>query len=199
MEVLAISKSNEKEIIKRTVRVLKKGGVIVYPTDTSYGIGGDPTNPEAVEKIFKIKKRPKSRPVLMVSSSRHQAAKYAQMPDLAKLWPAPVTLVLNPKPSAISPRLIKENGIALRVPKNKLVQKICRAFGKPVISTSANLTGEPPLYDAKEVIKMFQKSKIKPDLIIDAKKLPKRKASTIIDARGGEIKLSVRARLKYEY
>jgi len=189
MEVLAISKSNEKEIIKRTVRVLKKGGVIVYPTDTSYGIGGDPTNPEAVEKIFKIKKRPKSRPVLMVSSSRHQAAKYAQMPDLAKLWPAPVTLVLNPKPSAISPRLIKENGIALRVPKNKLVQKICRAFGKPVISTSANLTGEPPLYDAKEVIKMFQKSKIKPDLIIDAKKLPKRKASTIIDARGGEIKI----------
>ncbi|MBU2508762.1 threonylcarbamoyl-AMP synthase [Patescibacteria group bacterium] len=169
--------------IGRAVNILKRGGVIAFPTETTYGLGCDPRNKKAVQRLYKIKGRSTEKKFPLVASSRLQVLKMACMnateQKLAKKhWPGPLTLIL----SLGSGR----EYVAIRVSSYPLVRKLTRALGYPIIATSANRSGEPPCMSGQAVASLFAGKKNAPDLILDGGKLPSSKPSTVarINERG---------------
>ncbi len=141
------------EEVKACVTVLRKGGTILYPTDTIWGIGCDATNDVAVKKIFEIKKRPTSKAMVILVSQISQLEMYAEIPemawDLVEFAENPLTIVY-PGAKRISPALISEDGsIAIRVVKDEFCKMLINTIRKPLVSTSANISGElaPAFFD----------------------------------------------------
>src|SRR3989339_372410 len=153
--------------LQQVIESLKAGCTIIYPTETCYGIGGDATNPEVVEKIYKIKQRREEKPFLVVVPDVAMAMEYlewsSQLDEIAsKYWPGPLTIVGRLKDQKIErlPKLASgvvppDGTIALRVTAHPVASELARALGGPLISTSANISGKEPSYSASEVIKMF--------------------------------------------
>lgn len=164
--------------IKEAINALKRGQVIVYPTDTAYALGGIFNSQAVVKKILKIKKRTNSK-FTLVASSMSQVENFFKPGRLLKktakqFWPGPYSIVVSPI-------------YAVRVPGNKIARRLSRAVGRPLIATSANISSQPALYSAQEVFEEFKRQKNQPDLIIDAGKLPNKKPSTIVMVRNGKI------------
>jgi L-threonylcarbamoyladenylate synthase len=137
-----------REILQETVAQLKRGNTILYPTDTIYGIGCDATNFEAVEKIYKIKERDPNKSLLILVDSFPMLDRYIEeVPDMAwevlKLNKKPLTIVFD-RPKAVAENLIaSDNSLAIRVTNDPLCRAIIRGLRKPIVSTSANLSGQP--------------------------------------------------------
>ena len=150
------------KIIEEAVYVIKNGGVIVYPTDTCYGIGCDATNPLAIEKIFRIKGREKDKPLPLIASSIEMIEKYVIMDERAKKLYAkfPGISVAMRKKGLEIPDSVNREKLAFRIPANEISKKLCELSGKPLISTSANKSGDPSPYSIIEV-----KSSLKDSLI----------------------------------
>ena len=148
-----------EEDIKKAVEVLKKGGVILYPTDTVWGIGCDATNAEAVKRVYEIKQRDDSKAMICLVDSDARLQRYVRnVPDVA--WqlidslkansqepkansPKPTTLILDGAVN-LAPNLIAEDGsIALRITQEAFSKELCYRFQKALVSTSANISGEP--------------------------------------------------------
>jgi L-threonylcarbamoyladenylate synthase len=135
-----------REEIKKCADILRKGGVILYPTDTVWGIGCDATNAEAVQKIFKIKNREESKSMIVLVAEPHQVSFYAEVPevtkDLVEYAERPLTIIY-PKAKGIAKSLIAEDGsIGIRVVKDEFCQELIHFLHKPIVSTSANISGE---------------------------------------------------------
>ncbi len=135
------------EEVNKVIAVLRKGGTILYPTDTIWGIGCDATNEQAVKKIFEIKKRPPAKSLLILLADASQLEYYATVPevawDLVEYAENPLTIVY-PDARQIAPSLISEDGtIAIRVVKDEFCKMIINSLRKPLVSTSANISGEP--------------------------------------------------------
>jgi len=183
MKIIKLSKA----AIGQAAEILKNSGVVVGPSDTVYGIFCDAINKKAVEKIFKIKKRPKSKPLAVFVKDIGQAKKLAFINDkqeefLRKNTPGKITLILKKKPSCgLSDAVGGEGTIGIRIIKNKLINKLLIKIKKPLAQTSANISGQPATTKIGEVLKQFKNQKIKPDLIIDAGDLPQSRPSKIID------------------
>ena len=130
-----------KKEIDNTIKVLEKGGVILYPTDTIWGIGCDATNCEAISKIFKIKKRNNSKALIsLVSDSKHLKEITGFIPKI-DITSKPTTIVYN-SASKISTKLLSKNGsAAIRIVQDSFCKKLIKKFGKPIVSTSANVSG----------------------------------------------------------
>ena len=138
--------------IKNAVEVLRKGGVILYPTDTVWGIGCDATNPEAVRRVYDIKQRDDSKALICLVDSDSRLQRYVrQVPDVA--WQLidslkdsdakPTTIILDGAVN-LAPNLIAEDGsIALRITNEAFSRELCYRFQKALVSTSANISGEP--------------------------------------------------------
>ncbi|MDD5570508.1 MAG: L-threonylcarbamoyladenylate synthase [Bacteroidales bacterium] len=132
--------------IKRAIETLSKGGVILYPTDTIWGIGCDATNEKAVEKIYKIKGRAASKSMIILLDDFHKLKKFTEdIPQYALKFiensTKPLTIIY-PKAKGIASNLIAKDGsIGIRIPKNEFCKKLVKEFGKPIVSTSANLCG----------------------------------------------------------
>lgn len=157
--------------VQQAVAVLKRQGVIVYPTDTAYGLGGIYNSKKVVNKILKIKKR-QDKKFTLVASSLAQVEKnfklnLTQKKLAQKFWPGPLSIVVS-------------KNFAVRVPSKKVTRDLAHQIGKPLIATSTNLSGGQTLYDVKKIIEQFKNKKNQPDLIIDAGKLPKKKVSTVV-------------------
>jgi len=172
----AIIKVTNKGAIGHAVSVLNSGGIVVYPTETSYGLGADATNDKAVKNIIRIKKRSKSKKISVAFSDIRMARKYLIITKNAEklvkaFMPGPLTLIVESKNKPTKK-------VGFRIPDNDFVRRLIRKFGKPITATSANISGRSDLYKIKDVIKIFN-SKV--DLIIDGGNLPKRKPSTIFD------------------
>lgn len=195
MEVLKYSEKDHKKIIAQSVQALKEGKTVVYPTDTSYGICCDLTNPKARARFYKIKERTPKQPVHIIVSSPEWSKKIARWNKSASLlakqfWPGAISLVLPLKQKGRSlPQYLKiisagTGTVGLRLPDNKVALSLAHVFGKPIPATSANpsahLSKGYDSYSSKDVIAQFSKQKYKPDIIIDAGKLPKRKPSTMV-------------------
>jgi L-threonylcarbamoyladenylate synthase len=139
---------NQTEDIKNAVDVLRKGGVILYPTDTVWGIGCDATNAEAVAKVYKIKRRDDSKALICLVDSDARLQKYVRsVPnvawDLLEIAEKPTTVILDDAVN-LAPNLIAEDGsIALRITKEAFSKELCYRFQKALVSTSANISGEP--------------------------------------------------------
>lgn len=181
MVILSTRKKYQSIAVREAVRALRHGGVIAFPTETTYGLGCDPRNAKAVARIFMIKGREKKKSLILVASSIVQVKKIAHLVGanlaFARMhWPGPLTLVL--------PKKNKKGDVAIRVSSSKFVQELTSAYGFPIIATSANRSGEPDCRSGKAVVRIFDGRKDVPDLVIDMGVLPRRKPSTV--ARIGE-------------
>lgn len=147
---------NQQEDIKNAIEVMKQGGVILYPTDTVWGIGCDATNAEAVEKVYKIKKRDDSKALICLVDSDARLQRYVRnVPnvawDILDIATKPTTIILDGAIN-LAPNLIAEDGsIALRITKEPFSHELCYRFQKPLVSTSANISGEPPAANYNDI------------------------------------------------
>jgi L-threonylcarbamoyladenylate synthase len=140
-----------KEEVFKCLPVLKSGGTILYPTDTIWGIGCDATNEQAVKKIFEIKKREESKSMIILLDAPEKLNKYVKnVPELAwdliEYSESPLTIVYRGAVNLAKNLISSEETIAVRIVKNPFCIELLRKFGKPVVSTSANISGtEAPL------------------------------------------------------
>ncbi|MDY6206582.1 MAG: L-threonylcarbamoyladenylate synthase [Prevotella sp.] len=138
----------EKDI-RNTVEVMRKGGIILYPTDTIWGIGCDATRADAVAKVYEIKQRIDSKAMICLVDSANRLQRYIRnVPDVAwdiiELATKPTTLVLDGAAN-LAPQLLAEDGsVAIRVTNEPFSKELCYRFQKPIVSTSANVSGMPP-------------------------------------------------------
>ncbi|MDO8424498.1 MAG: L-threonylcarbamoyladenylate synthase [bacterium] len=172
--------------IKEAIRIIKNGGVIVAPTDTVYGLICDATNQKAVERLFKIKQRPKNKAVPIFVKDVETAKKLAEIDKaqekfLEKVWPGKITAVLKLKNQRSKLYGVGKITVALRVPGSKLILELLKKTKKPLTGTSANVSGQPASGNVKEVLRQFEGRKYQPDLVIDAGSLPGSNPSKIID------------------
>ena len=137
-----------KTEVRRAVETLRKGGIILYPTDTVWGLGCDATDSDAVARIYALKKSADKKSMLVIVDSIDRAAVYTdRVPhvawDLLEVADKPLTLIL-PGAHGISQELIPDEGtIGVRVPEHEFCRQMCRLLGRPVVSTSANISGMP--------------------------------------------------------
>jgi len=210
MKIIKIdSKKPAKAEIDLIVDYLKRGKVIVYPTDTIYGIGCAAADKKAINRIYKIKKRSKKKPLLILVSSLAMAKKYCRINKkqekyLRKVWagklklksdfghpksdfvagPSPVSVIL--KSRGVLPKELAGGGdsLAVRLPNSELLVKIIRETGVPIVSTSLNISGKENLTNVGEIGRYFGKKKKNnerlPDLAVDAGELAS-KPSKLID------------------
>ena len=143
----ALNSDIEAEIVK-SLSVLRSGGVILYPTDTIWGFGCDATDDQAVEKIFRIKNRPEKKSMIVLIASSRDILKYVAAPppeiwDLIENTPTPLTIIF-PGGIGLAPRLIDEEGnVAIRVVQDEFCRHLIKRLRKPLVSTSANISGKP--------------------------------------------------------
>jgi len=192
MKKLSITNHSRQEVIAEAVKVLKQGGVIVYPTETAYGLGADFLNSSAVKKVYRIKGRGFEKKLSVLVGSLSMAKKLVgfnrkSLALAGKYWPGPLTLVL--------PRLDKLETLGARLSSNKLATAIVRKLNRPLTSTSANFSGKPECYSSACVKQQFKARKYQPDLIIDAGRLPRRKVSTVVQAAGDGLKVLRRGKI----
>lgn len=190
MEIVKYRKRNHKQIIRYCTSALKGGKVVAYPTDTSYGLAVDASNLKAIKKLYRVKERSLRQPVHIIVPSVAYAKKTVKWDALAlklakKFWPGPLTLVLRLKAKRVGLRMLsaQTNYLGVRMPRNKIALDLTKHLKKPITTTSANpssRTGGVDSYQAGEVLKQFKNKKYKPDIVIDAGKLPMRKPSTMV-------------------
>lgn len=176
------------------ISCLKQGGVIIYPTDTTYALGGDATNEAAMAKIFRIKSRDESKTLPIIVKSLEAAREWVYFSEseeelAERYWPGPLTLLLEAKDTALAKTVIKDNRVAVRVPDNKIAQELSAHLGAPLSATSANLAGSGIFYKTKDVIQSLAANINLVDYIIDAGPLLERGVSTMARLADGRIEI----------
>lgn len=173
----------ESDVCVEAVQCLKSGGIIAIPTDTVYGLGADPFNSDAVQKLYTFKGRPDGKPIPLVLSSVSDVHRVAQnLPDYffyltERFWPGGLTIIVEAKD--LLPILTAGgNTVGVRIPDNPLLLQILQAFGGPAAITSANFSGEPPATSPQEI---DEKLASRIDLIVDGGKTPGPIPSTVYD------------------
>ncbi|MEG0795722.1 MAG: L-threonylcarbamoyladenylate synthase [Odoribacter sp.] len=136
-----------KEELRKTNEILRNGGVILYPTDTIWGLGCDATNEEAVKRIYDIKKRADNKSMLVLLDDAGKIGSYAHVPDIAldliEVTDKPLTIIY-PEAKGLARNLIAEDGsIGIRITSEEFTKSLLFRFHKPIVSTSANISGEP--------------------------------------------------------
>ncbi|MBN9313222.1 MAG: threonylcarbamoyl-AMP synthase [Chryseobacterium sp. 39-10] len=133
--------------MEEVIQILKSGGTILYPTDTIWGIGCDATNVDAIQKIYDIKKREPSKSLIILVESEKRLQDLVDVPEMAweimDLSDKPVTIIYD-QPRGLPKILLAEDGsIGIRLVKNKFLKKLISGLNQPLVSTSANLSGDP--------------------------------------------------------
>ncbi len=136
------------EDLKKAIETLKEGGIILYPTDTIWGIGCDATNEEAVEKLYAIKKRERNKSMLILLDNPAKLQTYVQeVPeiawDLIDLTDKPLTIIFEGAKNLATNLICDDGTIGIRITSESFSQELCKRFRKPIVSTSANLSGMP--------------------------------------------------------
>lgn len=186
MQIIKMNqKKPELEIIKQAAEVLKAGGLVVYPTDTAYGLGGNALDKKVIKKVYEIKGRDFTKPTHVIVRNWQMIEQLCYPNKLAKklydkFLPGPLTLILPKRPSV--PDILTANlpTLGVRIPNNHVTMKLSSHLSFPYTTPSANRAGEPTPYSINEVKKVLDISKV--DLILNAGKLPKVLPSTIVDA-----------------
>jgi tRNA threonylcarbamoyl adenosine modification protein (Sua5/YciO/YrdC/YwlC family) len=167
--------------INNAVKVLKKGGVIIYPTDTFYGIGCDIMNKKAIERVYQIKQRDRKQPFSFICPDLKDISKYAKVSNFAyrnmkRLLPGPYTFVLSGSKMVPKIMLTKRRTAGIRVPDNIIATTIASELGNPIISTSVTDNDGNALDDPTFIYDMFHK---RVDLVIDSGKVSGKPSSVI--------------------
>lgn len=187
------------ESMVEAVRIIQRGGVVVHPTETCYGLACDLTNVEAVERLFVLKKRPTREAVSALFPSIEEAKKYVLWNTLAeklakKYLPGPLTMVLKLReiPEGDLPSIVclpDQETLGIRLSSHPIAQELANKAGIPLSTTSANVHGKPSLYSAQEVRDQFSTESLQPDLILDGGLLPAALPSTVVAVRGNSLEV----------
>ena len=172
--------------LQRAVEILRRGGVVAYPTDTLYGLAVDPRSDQAVQRLFAVKEREQGRAVPLIAASLEQASQAAVFTDVARraaaaLWPGPLTFVLDSTAALARGARADDGSVAIRVPASGIARQLAEALGFCVTATSANRSGEPPSASAVAVSHALGD---RIDLVLDGGDTPGGLPSTIVDLRG---------------
>ncbi|MCJ7498347.1 MAG: L-threonylcarbamoyladenylate synthase [candidate division Zixibacteria bacterium] len=187
-EILKLDKEKQlKKILRQATEVIKKGGVVAFPTETVYALGADAMNKNAVKKIFRLKKREADKQIALFLLKPEELNKFVKdVTSPAKrlmnnFWPGPLTLIFKSKAGKFSHLIGKEEKIGIRVSSSKIVQSLLRQTRTPLTATSANLSGLKGSFSADEVLKDFD-GKI--ELILDGGSSEKIVPSSVVDVSG---------------
>jgi len=175
--------------IQKAAKIINKGGIVIFPTDTVYGIGCDPYNQKAVLSLYKIKKREKTKPLPVIGYSKKELEKIAEFNNKAEkiaelFWPGPITLILKVKDENIRKSLGLGKKIAVRVPNNQCALSLLKEC-KLLVATSANISGTTSLTDPDDCKKDLDGY----DLLIDGGILSDDGESTIVEIDGNKVRI----------
>lgn len=176
------------------VALLREGGVLVFPTETSYGIGCDATNEAAVAKVFAAKNRPEGKGTPMLVASIEHARSYVDFSQTAQrlaetYWPGALNLVLPVQPGMHGARCQTDGTQSVRVSSHPFIQNLFQQFDRPLVATSANPSGSEALYDVLNIEQTFGDRALLIDGIVDIGLLPFVPASTTVRVTGDRVEL----------
>ncbi len=189
-----VKESDLRREVDEAVRVLREGGIILYPTDTVWGLGCDATNAEAVDRIYRLKRSENKKSMLVLCASANMVVRYVnRAPGIAfevmEMATSPLTLIL-PGATGVAANLIPDEGtLGIRVPDHEFCRRMLRALQRPVVSTSANISGEATPAGLQEVSREIIDGV---DFVVNPRfeGKPTRKASSIIAfGEGGEVRI----------
>lgn len=174
--------------MKKVVEILRKGGIVVFPTETAYGLGCDATNAAAVRRIYHIKGRERGKPLPVIAADIRQVKKFFHLDGsalrLAKQhWPGPFTIILPARDSRL--RRAVGRTVGVRVSSNRVARALAAGLGRPIVATSANRSGGKTCYSVSSIRRQLPLASI--DGVIDIGTLPRRKPSTIIRIEHGNV------------
>jgi L-threonylcarbamoyladenylate synthase len=175
------------------VAVISRGGVVAIPTDTLYGLAVDPFSSTAIAHLFAVKGRATERAVALVAADSEQVSRQlGALPPAARAlawryWPGPLTLLVERPPSVPAELTGGSHLVGVRVPNHDVARELCRACGRLLTATSANITGEPASDDPDHIAHVFADRGV--DLLLDAGKTPGGPPSTIVEAHGDSVRL----------
>lgn len=174
--------------LKKPAEVIKQGGIVIFPTETVYGIGTNGMDAEAIEKLYKIKERPYHKPISLLVSDIHMVNSIAKdITDLEyklmeKFFPGPLTIILKKKNIVPDILTAGQNTVGVRIPSGKIARKLIEYVGKPIATSSANISGKPSKTNMKNVMEEFKEQV---DYFIDGGKSEIGIASTVIQVIDG--------------
>lgn len=173
----------EAHLLEKAARILKNGGVIAYPTETVYGIGCNAFDAQAVERVYNLKGRDRSKAMILIAGDSVQVHELVEtIPEAAErlienFWPGPLTIIFETA-SHLREHTVRARTVAVRIPDCTICLELIKQTGFPLVSTSANLAGEPPATLAEQVQAAFGDQL---DLIIDGGPTPESLPSTLVD------------------
>lgn len=179
-----IDENNRKEVIEEAAAIIRKGGIVAFPTETVYGLGADAMNKEAVGKIFDAKGRPHDNPLIVHIADKADLSRYAvDIPDIAwkiadKFWPGPITILLKKNKCIPYETTANLETVGIRFPSNTIAQDFIKASGRPIAAPSANISGRPSPTDVERCVEDLDG---KVDCIIGGENCKVGVESTIID------------------
>ena len=190
--------SCDKKGIKSTCEIINQGGVVIFPTDTTYGIGCDPYNKESIERIYEIKQRDKSKPFPILVYSRKIAEKIVCFDELSlkfaeQFWPGPLTLVLSSHDNKLKNALGVSDKIAIRIPNHQCTLELLKKCSF-LVGTSANLSGESSCTDPEDCLQNIENY----DVFVDGGPIASKGESTIIEIENEKIRIIREGALKKE-
>ena len=188
-----------KENLKEIKEILDQDGIIIYPTDTVYGIGCNCYSEKALKKLYSFKNRPLSKPINVLTDSKEKIESIAknitekEQELMEKYMPGDLTLIVDKKETVPNLLTANLNTVGVRIPNHEMALEILKAYPYPLATTSVNLSGDSPGIEVSDFIEEF---KNKVDIIIDGGKSPIGTPSTIVRVEKNEIKILREGRLK---
>ena len=183
VRVLRIKPENpDPRVVGEAVEIMRGGGLVVYPTDTVYGLGTDPFNAEAVEKVHRAKRR-RGKPLPILLSDPGQAERIAVVTKKARrlmeeFWPGQLTIILEARPTVPEPVTLGTGRVGVRVPDSPVARALAEGLGGAIIGTSANISGAPSPRTAEEAVAQLGD---RVDLVLDGGRTKYGVSSTVVD------------------
>lgn len=188
----------DNTILEKAITALRNEGVVLHPTETCYGLAADIFSPVAVEKVYSLKDMSLSKPVSIMVSSLNEAQKYGEFSEKAlrlaeKYWPGPLTIIV-PRKGLLPSHINREMAtVGIRYPNHDVTQQLLSEFGGPLVTTSANRTGESQAYDVETFLLGRDVDgsggEAVPDAIIDLGHIPEIEPSTIVEVIGDDVRV----------
>lgn len=176
--------------LNNCINVIKNGGIVIFPTETVYGIGASAYNEESVRKIYEIKNRPDEKPLSILVGDINEIENYAIISDelerkiINNFMPGPITIVLKKRPGIFDYVSSGKDTIGVRIPDNKIILTVLKKLKLPIVAPSANISGKPSGIILQEILKDFDN---KVDICIDGGKAELSEPSTIVQIINGKI------------
>ena len=191
-KLLNLKNCKDYQKLRYPAEIIKKGGIVVFPTETVYGIGTNGLDKEAIERLYKVKERPLNKPISLLVSDFEMIEKVAkditeiEYNIMKKFFPGPLTIILNKRD--IVPDIVTSGGstVGIRMPDEEITRKLIEYAGVPIAAPSANISGKPSEIDVQDIIKEFGN---KVDYYIDGGKSKLGISSTIVKVENNTIKI----------